>query len=149
FYGWPHSDLFVRSWKEIGFRLVSHIAFVKNVWGLGRLTRGQHETAFLLAKGRPPRPEAAVSDVIEWQRERDAFHPNQKPVAALIPLVRAFAPEDGTVLDPFMGSGSVLCAAKSSGCDAIGVEVEFDYCVRASRRLNQPELFPRERRRGT
>lgn len=59
FYGWPHAELFVAAWKDIGFRLVSHLAFVKNVWGLGRFTRGQHETAYLLAKGRPPRRRTA------------------------------------------------------------------------------------------
>src|SRR5262245_39507413 len=31
FYGWPEVDLFVRVFKELGFRLVSHLAFVKNV----------------------------------------------------------------------------------------------------------------------
>jgi adenine-specific DNA-methyltransferase len=104
FYGWPHSDLFVGTWKQLGFRLVSHLVFVKNVWGLGRFTRGQHEVAFLLAKGRPPLPVHPLSDTIEWQRESDAFHPNQKPVAALRQLIATYAPESGTVLDPFMGA---------------------------------------------
>ena len=42
FYGWPQCDRFVGVWKQLGFRLVSHLAFVKNVWGLGRFTRGKH-----------------------------------------------------------------------------------------------------------
>src|SRR3954462_13716547 len=46
-YGWPHADIFVGTFRELGFRLVSHIVFVKNVWGLGRFTRGQHEVAYL------------------------------------------------------------------------------------------------------
>ncbi|MEO2090350.1 MAG: DNA methyltransferase, partial [Gemmataceae bacterium] len=66
FYGWPQCDRFVGVWKHLGFRLVSHLAFVKNVWGLGRFTRGKHETAFLLAKGHPPRPAKGIADVIEW-----------------------------------------------------------------------------------
>src|SRR5947209_855401 len=41
FYGWPQSDIFVGAFKQLGFRIVSHLAFVKNVWGLGRFTRGQ------------------------------------------------------------------------------------------------------------
>src|SRR5262249_51358107 len=79
FYGWPHSDIFAGTFKALGFRIVSHLAFVKNVWGLGRFTRGQHETAFLLAKGRPKILDDAISDVIEWTREQDAAHPNQSP----------------------------------------------------------------------
>ncbi|MFO0807560.1 MAG: DNA methyltransferase [Gemmataceae bacterium] len=141
FYGWPHSDTFLGVWKEIGFRPVSHIVFVKNVWGLGRFTRGQHETAFLLAKGSPKLPDRPKSDVVEWERERRAFHPNQKPVGALYPILASFAPEGGTVLDPFMGSGSTLRAAKDMGLAAIGVEVEKRYCVRAARRMAQEVLF--------
>jgi adenine-specific DNA-methyltransferase len=143
FYSWTHSDLFVGTFKALGFRLVSHLAFVKNVWGLGRYTRGQHETAYLLAKGRPAMPRRGISDVIEWEREYDAFHPNQKPVAALYPLIAAYAPPGGVVLDPFMGSGSTLRAAKDFGLSAIGIEVEERYCRYAARRMRQRILFAR------
>ena len=142
FYGWPHSEVFVGLWKELGFRLVSHLAFVKNVWGLGRFTRGQHETAFLLAKGHPPIPSKGISDVIVWEREADAFHPNQKPVGALYPLLAAYVPKSGTVLDPFMGSGSTLRAAKDMGLKAVGIEIDESYCRRAAQRLAQEILFP-------
>src|SRR5512135_3074076 len=145
FYGWQAADLFVRTFKALGFRLVSHLAFVKNVWGLGRYTRGQHEAVYLLAKGRPAAPARGISDVIEWEREQDAVHPNQKPVAALYPLVAAYAPPGGVVLDPFLGSGSTLRAAKDSGLGAIGIEVEERYCRYAAERLRQQVLFPRPR----
>jgi site-specific DNA-methyltransferase (adenine-specific) len=145
FYGWPHADLFVATWKAIGFRPVSHLAFVKNTWGLGQFTRSQHETAYLLAKGHPVRPDRAISDTIRWEREPDAFHPNQKPVGALLPLVWAYAEEGQTVLDPFMGSGSTLRAAKDAGCRAIGIEIEERYCERAAQRMEQAVLFPTAR----
>ena len=145
FYGWPHADIFVGLWKGLGFRPVSHLAFVKNVWGLGRFTRGQHETAYLLAKGSPRIPLSAISDTIEWAREGDAFHPNQKPVSALYPLIAAFAPEKGVVLDPFMGSGSTLRAAKDFGLSAIGIDIEAKYCRYAAERLAQGILFPLRR----
>jgi len=142
FYGWPECDRFVGVWKDLGFRPVSHLAFVKNVWGLGRFTRGKHETAFLLAKGRPPKPARGIADVIPWVRERNAIHPNQKPVHALTPLLAAFAPADGCVLDPFMGSGSTLRAAKDLGLRAIGIELEERYCRAAAARLDQDILVP-------
>ena len=142
FYGWPHSDLFVGVWKDLGFRVVSHFAFVKRVWGLGRFTRSQHETAFLLAKGRPQPPATGIADVIEWQREADAIHPNQKPTEALYPLLAAFAREGATVLDPFMGCGSTLRAAKDFGLRAIGIEIEQKYCDAAVQRMAQGVLFP-------
>ena len=142
FYCWSHADLFVVAFKTLGFRFVSHLAFVKNVWGLGRFTRGQHETAYLLAKGRPPIPEDALSDVIKWMRDSDALHPNQKPIGPLRPLVAAFAPETGVVLDPFMGSGSTLLAARDLGLSAVGIECEERWCRYARSRLPQRILFP-------
>ena len=142
FYGWPHAELFVGAFKAVGFRLVSHLAFVKNVWGLGRFTRGQHEAAYLLAKGKPDVPAKPISDVVEWEREPNAFHPNQKPVSSLVPLVLAYADAGQTVLDPFMGSGSTLLAARQCGNPAVGIEIEEGYCQRAVRRMEQQELFP-------
>lgn len=140
FYGWPHADTFLGIWKSIGFRPVSHLAFVKRQWGLGRFTRGSHETAYLLAKGSPAIPETAISDVIDWQRDEVAFHPNQKPVSALTPLIESYCPEAGIVLDPFMGSGSTLRAAKDLGVSAIGIEIEQRYCKKAVARMAQ-EVF--------
>lgn len=66
FYGWPHADVFVSAWKQVGRRPVSHLLCVKNRWGLGRFTRGQHETAYLLAKGKQPPPAKAISTWCWW-----------------------------------------------------------------------------------
>ena len=140
FYGWPHVDTFLGIWKEIGFRPISHLAFVKRQWGLGRFTRSGHETAFLLAKGHLPKPVAAISDVFDWQRDEVTFHPNQKPVASLASILQTFCPQGGIVLDPFMGSGSTLRAAKELGITAIGIEIEERYCKKAAARMAQSVL---------
>jgi adenine-specific DNA-methyltransferase len=140
FYGWPHTDTFHGVWKAIGFRPVSHLAFVKRQWGLGRFTRGTHETAYLLAKCKPPIPKTAISDVIDWQRDDVVLHPNQKPVSTLTPLIDSYCRPGGVVLDPFMGSGSTLRAAKDLGCSAIGIEIDQKYCRKAVARLAQGVL---------
>ena len=71
------------------------------------------------------------------QREGRA-HVMQKPVA-LMAWVLGFVP-DGVVLDPFMGSGSTLVAAKEMGRRSIGIEIEERYCEKAAERCSQEVL---------
>jgi DNA modification methylase len=53
---------------------------------------------------------------------------------------RVAGPERKTVIDPFMGSGTTLRAAKDLGHHAIGVEIEERYCEIAARRMGQEVL---------
>lgn len=105
------------------------------------MTRSQHEVSFLLAKGKPKIHGKPISDVVEWTREQNAIHPNQKPLDALYPILSCYAPEEALVLDPFMGSGSTLRAAKDMGMRAVGIEIEESHCRGAVRRLAQEVLF--------
>lgn len=71
---------------------------------------------------------------------RQTLHPTQKPLEVLVPLVRYSCPLGGTVLDPFMGSGSTLRAAKDAGRRAIGIEIDERYCEIAAKRMGQGVL---------
>lgn len=64
------------------------------------------------------------------------LHPNQKPIE-LMQWITGFLPDDAIILDPFMGSGSTLRAAKDLGRRAIGIEIDERYCEIAARRLSQ------------
>jgi len=69
------------------------------------------------------------------------LHPTEKPVGVMRWLCEAMCPEGGTVLDPFMGSGPTLLAARECGRKAIGIELEERWCEVAVRRLQQGDFF--------
>jgi len=135
FYGWPQADRFIRAYRDAGFRVVGHFVFPKRYTSASKFVRYQHECAHLLVKGNPKRPDFAIGDVIDWTYSGNKLHPTQKPLSVLLPLVETFAPLQGTVLDPFAGSGSSLLAAKTLGRNYIGMELDAKYHAIAERRL--------------
>lgn len=70
----------------------------------------------------------------------DLAHPCAKPYMAWRRLLSNIAKPGMTILDPFMGSGTTLRAAKDLGMKAIGIEIEERYCEIAARRLSQEIL---------
>lgn len=67
-------------------------------------------------------------------------HPTQKPESLMAELVALYSEPGETILDPFMGSGTTLVAAKRAGRKAIGIELEEKYCAAAAERLAQGAL---------
>jgi site-specific DNA-methyltransferase (adenine-specific) len=107
-------------------RFRNHLEYV--VWA----TNGAHSGR----DGEYPSTLLQVPTVSSRERE----HVTQKPVELLRELLRVVPGDVLTVLDPFMGSGSSLVAAKYAGHKAIGIEVDERYCEIAARRLGQ-EVF--------
>ena len=64
-------------------------------------------------------------------------HPTVKPIKLLEYLLKLIMPpsQDAVVLDHFAGSGSTLVAAKNLGFNAIGIEIDSEYCEIARRRI--------------
>lgn len=125
--------------EDCGLRVCSMIVWDKIVPGMGSPWRNQHE---LILYGVREAPEAkwGLGTVRSHVRSGNKYHPTEKPVALISDLLQMIAPER-MVLDPFMGSGSTLVAAKNIGRRAIGIEIEERYCEIAAERLSQGVLF--------
>ncbi len=67
-------------------------------------------------------------------------HPTQKPEDLMTWCINYVRPAARRVLDPFMGSGTTLVAAKLLGLHAVGIELEEKYCEIAAKRLAQDVL---------
>jgi len=67
-------------------------------------------------------------------------HPTQKPVGIMVMCIERFLVGD-TILDPFMGSGTTLRAAKDLNRKAVGIEIDERYCEIAATRMSQ-EVLP-------
>lgn len=82
-----------------------------------------------------------MSQVVAHTEMGHKEHPTQKPLSLMrwcISMIRE--PSLTTVLDPFMGSGTTLVAAKDFGLRAVGVDIDERYCEIAARRCSQETL---------
>lgn len=90
-----------------------------------------------LAKGMGSRPDSfSTTDAAETNG-----HPCPKPLSTMKWLVNKSSVDGERIVDPFMGSGTTLRAAKDLGRRAIGIELEERYCEIAANRLRQEVLF--------
>ena len=78
-------------------------------------------------------------DPLAFGDYRGKQHPTQKPLSLMRWCV-LICPDVQSILDPFMGSGTTLVAAKQLGRRAIGIEIERKYCDIAIERLRQDVL---------
>jgi len=93
-----------------------------------------------LAFGRPPAP---MHDYFYAAPEpQDNGHPCQKPVAWASWLIQRCAVSGGTILDPFLGSGTTMVAAKKLGRHSLGFEISPEYCRIAEERIALVEMQP-------
>ena len=142
FYGWPEVDRFMSVWKRCGLRPVSHLVCVKRYVSRKGYTASRHEVAYLLAKGRPRIPDHPPSDVLPWNYTGNQRHATEKPVSALFPIIEAYSPRGGIVLDPFAGAGSTGIAARITGRRFILIEKEWHHHQRTAERLRKSGPSP-------
>jgi site-specific DNA-methyltransferase (adenine-specific) len=85
-------------------------------------------------------PRLMTSVLFERSCHGYAEHPTQKPLGILKTILEYSCPEKGLVLDLFVGSGSTLVAAAAMGCEAIGIEINEEFCEIAARRLRDETM---------
>jgi site-specific DNA-methyltransferase (adenine-specific) len=96
-----------------------------------------------LARGRGGRSDviAVGASGLDLVATRAIAHPCPKPLGAWRAILRRVSPDPSDViLDPFMGSGTTIAAAKAAGRKVIGIEVEERYCEIAAKRVAQLAL---------
>lgn len=118
----------------------SVLAWVKNNWSMGDLKhehgRMWEACCFYAFDGHEFIKR--IPDVIKEGRTGNELHPTEKPLGLIKQIIDCNVGQ--TILDPFMGSGTTLRAAKDLNRKAIGIELEEKYCEIAAKRLQQEVL---------
>ena len=145
FLNWRSLPVVMKAAVDAEWPVVSNLIWHKDWIGPGGNVglRPAYEMVALL-----PMPEFSIEDrgipdvmTYKWASYKPSGHPAEKPVALLSRLIRESKPvRQGPILDPFMGSGSTLVAAKAAGYRAIGIEAEEKWCEIAANRCRQEVL---------
>jgi site-specific DNA-methyltransferase (adenine-specific) len=131
---WPN---LVGALETCNYRVQGMLVWDKGHFGLGNGFRSQHELICHASKGVPTIDDKGCGNVFRFPRQEPVDHPSPKPEGLMLRLIEVVTPRGGLVLDPFMGSGTTLRAAKNCGRRVIGIELEERYCEVAARRLGQ------------
>lgn len=128
---------------EAGLEYFGEIIWDKGAPGLGYTVRYAHESCLLFCKGKVESPEQAALSIVRFpvsHVDTQSRHPHEKPTMFWTNLMK-LAPAGKLILDPFMGSGPTLRAAKDLGRKAVGIELDERWCEMAAQSMAQ-EVLP-------
>jgi site-specific DNA-methyltransferase (adenine-specific) len=148
--GWHCWFTTEKRWREWGnmFPLAERIlVYPKTFVQIYKMAGPQYavDFAMLWASGKPSIREQsgrnwAISNTTVGNLGIEAGHPCPRPEPQIRHAITVLSEEKSLILDPFMGSGTTLRAAKDLGRKAIGIEIEERYCEIAANRLRQEVL---------
>ena len=133
-------------WVDLGqwFRMRGLLVWDKGSPGMGDLNHWGPSYELIASAGEGRTIGSRDQSVLRFPTtpSADRNHPTEKPVELLEYLIAKMQP--ASVLDPFVGSGSTLLAAKRLGIASTGIEIDERYCEIAAKRLAQGvlDLFP-------
>jgi DNA modification methylase len=139
FSDWRMIPFLAPALESSGLRYRNMIVWDKGSAGLGVGFKPAHEIILEYTNGATEYAAKTGQNVIRSKRvhtsERD--HACQKPVEVIAKLLEVATVDGGTILHPFMGSGTMLLAAKQLGRKAIGIELNEAHCESAAKRYQQ------------
>ena len=134
---------------QSGLQFFHSVIWDKKNPGMGWRYRRQHEMVMVShrrgGKLAWREGEPSTSNIVSISKPRDDDHPNIKPVELVHGFIQRHTESAGTVLDPFMGSGTTGVACANLGRKFIGIEIEERYfqiaCERIAAAYAQGRLF--------
>lgn len=139
FNSWRSSPVLAKASHDVPWAIESMLVWDKQWIGPGgsKGLRPSYELVALFVHDNFRLENRSLPDI--WQSPVGSHKPTGHPAEKPEPLVRRMLEESGgaRVLDPFMGSGTTLVAAKRLGLEAIGIETEEKWCKVAVERLRQ------------
>ena len=137
---WDVQEAFRWAIEIAGFKVKSQVIWDRGVHGMGDTKSAfgpRHDVIWFATKGKFEFPGRRPQSVLGFRRLLNGLiHPTQKPVELMEYLVRAVCPDEGLVLDPFMGSGSTGVACIRSGRRFIGIEQDEEHYKNANKRMS-------------
>ena len=78
--------------------------------------------------------------IVDFVKDKDSFHPTQKPVSLIEYLIKTYTNEGDVILDNCIGSGTTAIAAMNLNRNYIGFEIEKKYYDIAVNRIKEHKL---------
>lgn len=150
---WRHANEITAAGQSVYERYLNMAVWVKDRPGMGSWLRSQHELFFIFGKGGAAMrnnvqlgrfgrsrsnvwhyPSAASVAMTSPEGNPLSWHPTVKPLALIADILLDSTIKGDIVVDPFMGSGTMLIAAEKLGRVARGIELDPAYCDTIIRR---------------
>lgn len=138
---WRQLTNLVTAWESVGWSYRTKIVWDKNNQGMGSFWRNTYEEVAVFTKGMPlPLKDGTAFNLFRCNKPRGGYHPTEKPVELMHYILSKLTTKTGRVLDPFMGSGTTLEAARQLALHGYGIDFNPEFCARAAKRVSQALL---------